>query len=130
MVTVLLVDDDDLVRTATARMLTRLSYRVISFCDGALAREFLKTSDMHVDLIVCDVEMPLVGGIEFYRWLSTSMPQLSVAFLFFTGSDEQLDAHEDVRAVPRLEKPAYRNEFVAAVTALLKTKDVGPSPSL
>jgi len=121
MVTVLLVEDDDLVRRATTKLLIRLRYKVIGFCDGSLAREFLKTSNENIDLIVSDIRMPEMDGIEFYRWLAEHMPHMLSSFLFHSSSESILTT-VDLKNVPRIDKPADSKSFTTFITNHLKSK--------
>lgn len=126
MATVLLIDDSDLVRNTVARMLTRLKYSVIGFSDGSLAREFMKGPESNsIRLIVCDVQMPVMDGIEFYRWIARHKPHLLDSFIFHSSSFDILDATEDVKNVPRLDKPTDIQNFNAVITAHFKIEKAG-----
>lgn len=116
MATVLLIDDSDIVRNTTARMLTRLKYSVIGFSDGSLAREFMKGPEAkNIRLIVCDVRMPVMDGIEFYKWISQHKPYLLTSFIFHSSSDDMLNADEAVKNVPRLDKFTDMQKFSAVI---------------
>src|SRR5207249_2321892 len=54
-----------------------------------------KRADFH--LVVCDLLMPTVNGMDVYRWAREAHPQLARAFVFVTASV----AHQDVRAFLR-----------------------------
>jgi two-component system chemotaxis response regulator CheY len=62
---ILLVDDEDLVRGLMARQLQHLGYVVVQAADGAEAWEKLK--DGNFDLVITDLTMPKMGGIELAR---------------------------------------------------------------
>ena len=110
-------------------MLTRLGYNVIGFCDGSLAAEFLKKSTETINLIVCDVRMAVMDGVAFYRWLAENKPQMLRNFMFHSSSDDILDSNEDVRMVPRLEKPSNTKNFMDFVAAHInKESEAVPSP--
>lgn len=81
----LLVEDDDLVRAALFRRLNKLC-NVTVVENGAEALE--KTQAEHFDLIVSDVDMPVMNGLEFFRALKKVRPNLSKAFIFVTGRPE------------------------------------------
>ncbi|MCW5815864.1 MAG: response regulator [Labilithrix sp.] len=66
---VMLIDDSATVRLEAARALSAAGFGVIEACDGIDGLEKLATSD-EVKLIVCDVNMPRMNGIEFVEALS------------------------------------------------------------
>lgn len=64
---VLLVDDEAPLRTALRRALTRRGYKVTEACDGAEALALLTENPDRYDVVVSDVVMPLVSGLELSR---------------------------------------------------------------
>lgn len=81
----LLVEDDDLVRAALTRRLNKLC-DVTVVVNGAEA--LAKAQVEHFDLIVSDVDMPVMNGIEFFKLLKKVRPNVSKAFIFLTGRPE------------------------------------------
>lgn len=67
--TVLLIDDSATVRMSARKALSAAGFGVIEACDGVDALEKLDTSS-DIDLIVCDVNMPRMTGIQFVENLS------------------------------------------------------------
>ncbi len=85
---VLLVEDEEAVRRPVARYLTRRGAEVSEAAHGveALARvEMLRP-----DVIVTDLRMPVMDGIEFYQHLRNSDPGLAERVLFLSGDFSQL----------------------------------------
>jgi signal transduction histidine kinase len=78
--TVLLVDDEDLVRASTADMLTDLGYRVV---EAQTAEEAMRKMDeeLHVDLLVTDHLMPGMTGAELARTAGRKRPDLPVLLI-------------------------------------------------
>ena len=62
---VLVIDDDAALRTSVARVLRRAGYEVEEMEDGRRALEWLVERGGDVDLVLCDVIMPLMNGIVF-----------------------------------------------------------------
>ena len=65
MKTIMVIDDEDLVIKSVEKLLTREGYKVIVCRDGDSAIETIKKTD--VDLIVCDIRMPNISGVETVR---------------------------------------------------------------
>src|SRR3569833_2699795 len=70
---ILVIDDSMLVRKQVGSTLTAAGYTVVDAADGAEALERLKTHG-DVSLIVCDVNMPQINGIEFLQHVQSSAP--------------------------------------------------------
>jgi two-component system cell cycle sensor histidine kinase/response regulator CckA len=79
--TILLVDDDGAVRAAGETVLRRRGYRVISAAGGAQALEALGRHGAAIHLVITDVVMPLMSGIELARRVCELLPQAKVLFM-------------------------------------------------
>jgi PAS domain S-box-containing protein len=78
--TVLVVEDDDDVRTYTVGILRELGYRVVESPDGAAALHVLERQDPPVDLILTDVVMPKMSGRELAEAARRIQPGVKVLF--------------------------------------------------
>jgi PAS domain S-box-containing protein len=76
--TILVVDDHDVVRSATSDMLQSLGYTVLTAGDGAEALEVCRAHAMELDLVILDVVMPRMGAEECLRELEKLRPDLPV----------------------------------------------------
>jgi CheY-like chemotaxis protein len=76
---VLIVDDDDAVRTAVCRMAKRLGYTVIDAASGSAALEQLARE--HVDIVLSDVVMPHMDGGQFVAALRAQGGRQPVVFM-------------------------------------------------
>src|SRR5688572_7910415 len=83
---VLLVDDSDLILRTMARTLAR-AYSVNTASNGREALALLRDRQ-NFDVIVCDVGMPEMNGLEFYKVLLREYPGYADRFLFATGGAE------------------------------------------
>lgn len=79
--TILLVDDEDAVRTFSARALSNKGYKVLEAANGAEALEILEDYDGPLELLVTDVIMPEVDGPELARQVLEARPTLPVIFV-------------------------------------------------
>ncbi len=115
--TILLVDDEPLVRGLTLEVLRREGFRVEVAADGAEALRFMRDSDLHVDMLVTDLLMPGVGGRELAEHLRRGRPWLPVLFVSGFAGAEDLPEVGPNSAL--LAKPFSAAGLVAAVRELL-----------
>jgi two-component system response regulator MprA len=117
---ILVVDDDAAVRESLGRALRLEGYEVELASDGAEALERLKANGGDPDLVVLDVLMPNVDGLEVCRTLRRSGSRLPV--LMLTARDEVSDRVSglDAGADDYVVKPFALAELLARVRALLR----------
>ena len=117
---VFVVDDDAAVRESLGRALRLEGYDVELAADGAEALERLESDGADVDLVVLDVLMPAVDGLEVCRRLRRNGSRLPV--LMLTARDEVADrvAGLDAGADDYVVKPFALAELLARVRALLR----------
>ncbi len=92
--TVLLVEDEEMVRDLAETILTRNGYKVINTKRGADAVEMCKTYEGKIHLLLTDVIMPGMTGREVYEKVKTIRPAIRV--LFMSGYTENVIAHHGV----------------------------------
>jgi PAS domain S-box-containing protein len=112
--TILLVEDDDIMRCLTRQLLQEHGYTVVEANDGKSALEIVKSHSGTIDLMLTDVVMRRMGGPELAERLSVSHPNLKIVYM--SGYTGELMANREVLkpGVTLLEKPFTR-------TALLNT---------
>jgi CheY-like chemotaxis protein len=103
--TVLVAEDEPAVRQMACRVLEAHGYTVVEAPDGATAERLFKSMGDSVQLLLTDVMMPEMNGMELYRRLSTLRAGLKV--LFMTGYAHDLSERygKDALEVPVLNKP-------------------------
>jgi signal transduction histidine kinase len=87
---VLVVEDEVALGAAVAESLKDAGFVVDRASDGFEALE--RVRQQHFDLIICDLKMPRVGGMEFYRELEASKPEMTRRIMFVTGDVAGTDA--------------------------------------
>jgi len=86
--TVLIVEDEDMVRSLASRTLREHGYTVLEARHGVDALRQLEVQPSAVDLVISDVVMPEMGGRELGRRLATLRPSLPVLYISgYTGED-------------------------------------------
>lgn len=106
--TILVADDEEALRNLSRDVLEALGYTVILAENGEQAIELYKENDGSIDLLLLDVVMPIVGGVEVYKSLRNLGSQTPVVFM--TGySSEVLDDSKaealDLSFLPVIQKP-------------------------
>jgi two-component system, cell cycle sensor histidine kinase and response regulator CckA len=118
--TVLLVEDEPMVRAVAERALTRHGYRVITADNGEEALEHLRKGEQ-IDLLVSDVVMPGMDGPTMVQEARKSRPDLKI--LFISGyAEEQLRNSIDIENVNFLPKPFSVTELAEAARRAVGTK--------
>jgi PAS domain S-box-containing protein len=90
--TVLIVEDDDAVRSLLRTMLERAGYRVLDAARPEHAHAIFEQHDQAIDLLVADVIMPGSSGPALYRQLTAQSPSLKV--LFVSGFTDDTVFHQ------------------------------------
>ncbi len=117
--TVLVVEDEDMVRNVAERALTRHGYTVLTAAHGEEALELLGP-DSTVDLLVSDVVMPTMDGPTLVRHARERFPDLPI--LFMSGyAEEQLRKSIDLDRVHFLPKPFSVKQLAEAVRDVLSS---------
>jgi signal transduction histidine kinase/CheY-like chemotaxis protein len=118
--TILVVDDDVVVRQLMSRLLTGVGYQVISAGSGPGALEAARVHTGPVHLAVCDMVMPGMHGPELWERLRVARPESRV--LFVSGfTNETLDPPHAQRL---LGKPFTRADLLGRVRAVLNEERV------
>ncbi len=121
--TILLVDDEELVRNGTADMLRDIGYEVLTAASGAEALMLLR-SGCEINLLVTDYLMPGMNGVDLVQAAGGVVPGLPA--LLITGYSNI--ASGPGAALPRLAKPFRQVDLAARVAELLvqRAADVVP----
>ncbi|MES2137486.1 MAG: response regulator, partial [Pseudomonadota bacterium] len=118
--TVLLVEDEPMVRSVAERALTRHGYTVITADNGEEALEIIDKGEP-IDLLISDVVMPGMDGPTMVRKARESRPDLKI--LFISGyAEEQLRNSIDIENVNFLPKPFSVTELAEATRRAAGTK--------
>jgi two-component system cell cycle sensor histidine kinase/response regulator CckA len=117
--TILVVDDEQMVRRLAARMLVTLGYRVLEAGSGQEAVRLLRRGAHRISGVLTDVAMPGIGGRELGETIVRCWPQIHV--LYMTGFDpaQLLDSGSLLPGVPFIQKPFTSDQLGRRMRELL-----------
>jgi PAS domain S-box-containing protein len=117
--TVMVVEDNDMVRQLTVDILTLRGYTVLEAAGGAECLRLLGEHPVPIDLLITDVVMPEMNGKMLYRQAVQLVPGLKV--LYMSGYTENIIAPRGVldRGVDFIQKPFTPNALAAKVREVL-----------
>ena len=116
--TLLLVEDEDMVRAVAERALVRAGYTVTTAADGEEGLAAIANGDTEFDLIVSDVVMPTMDGPAMARAIRKVKPDIPI--LFMSGyAEEQLRNDIDIADMHFIPKPFSVQQINAKVSEVL-----------
>lgn len=120
--TVLVVDDEAMIRDTTRQILERLGYTVIEAGDGEAAVEIVRARERNIDLVLLDMAMPVMGGAEAYIQISKLRPEIKVILCsgYELGSAAQETLDRGAQAF--LQKPFRIQTLAAEIRRVLDEK--------
>jgi CheY-like chemotaxis protein len=111
---ILLTDDEQIVRIGTAEMIRDLGHQVVEAASGAEALAKL-AAGLEVDVVITDYKMPRMDGAELAQRIRERHPGIAVLLITgYTGSTE------DTLDLPRLSKPFGHVGIANALAALVR----------
>jgi two-component system cell cycle sensor histidine kinase/response regulator CckA len=125
--TVVLVEDEPLVKNLVSEVLRKSGYQVMEFVNGRDALTRARRHSGHIHLLVTDVVMPGMSGIELARQLAPGRPEMRI--LFLSGYTDDLVERQGVLQPGRdfLQKPFTPDTLLRRVRALLDAPAVAPA---
>ena len=123
---VLVVDDETAVRRFATRVLEREGISVIEATDGVEALDICKSCTTPIDLVVSDIVMPRLNGVELMQALSVSHPTVPVILMsgYATAALAELGIATPCSIIP---KPFPAERLLAEVQRCVRRRDGGSS---
>ncbi|HEX6536843.1 MAG TPA: PAS domain S-box protein [Gemmatimonadaceae bacterium] len=122
---VLVVEDQEGIRTLARRVLGRQGYRVLEARHGADALQLVSETGVAVDLLLTDIVMPTMGGRALVDCLRAQRPELRVLYMSGYTESEMLRRGLWDGCAPFLQKPFTAHELARAVRSALDGHAIG-----
>lgn len=114
----ILVVDDDTMNLVRTKMILENDYEVLLADSGIKALDKIKGEP--VDLVLLDIEMPKLNGIETFERMKEFAPNLPVIFLTASGLEDDVRSAIRLGAVNYLKKPFEPQELIRRVAQELE----------
>lgn len=116
----LVVEDEPAISELCSRVLGENGFEVSVVGNGKSAQAMVKEQDF--SLLLVDIRLPEINGIEFSVWLREELPDLSRRIIFMTGSvmGEDVMKHMEEYGQPYILKPFRPAELLNAVKSVLE----------
>ncbi|MBN1523409.1 MAG: substrate-binding domain-containing protein [Spirochaetales bacterium] len=118
--TILLVEDEDFVRELASKVLSHSSFHVISAHNGKEALSLVKKHSDKIDMLITDVVMPGMNGLELSKKLLAIRPNLKI--IFMSGYTDNVITQEEslYTELNYIQKPFTPDVFLKQVEKVLK----------
>jgi two-component system cell cycle sensor histidine kinase/response regulator CckA len=117
--TILFVEDEDAVRNFACRSLRRWGYSVYEASNGKKALELIKGNNLHVDLLITDLIMPEMDGMELAEKIGEIFPTIEILYASGYTSEHLLNTQTLIDAVHFIRKPFSVQALVKKVREIL-----------
>jgi two-component system cell cycle sensor histidine kinase/response regulator CckA len=116
---VLVVDDDETVRTVAKQMLRRSGFTVLTAANGREAVEKFAAARTEITLVLLDLTMPVLGGEEAFRAMRQMRPDVRVVLMSGYSSHELASRYGAEGLAGFVQKPFRLEELEACLTTVL-----------
>jgi DNA-binding response OmpR family regulator len=113
------VDDESGIRVLVARALEDAGCAVMNASDGVQALEMLERREIDIHLVLTDIDMPRLNGLELGRRIAAMRPPLPVLYMSSERPEALVPGGADLGAPGFLLKPFSLGTLVTTVVALL-----------
>ncbi|HEU4328146.1 MAG TPA: response regulator [Roseiflexaceae bacterium] len=122
---ILVVEDDAMIRAALARVLAKTGHTVLEAADGAKALECLRTVQPRPSLILLDLVMPVMDGVQFRRAQLADPDLACIPVVVLTAASQTEAETAELRAVAVLIKPIEMVDLLGAVAQVIGPHTAG-----
>jgi len=120
--TILIAEDDDSIKNLAIRILEGAGYTVIAASNGVEAVSFFEKNVEKIALVILDIVMPKMGGLEAFKCMEEIKPETKVLFCSGYSSKTFFD-DPSVEKIKKMHKPYSRNALLNEVRKILDGND-------
>ena len=119
--TILVVEDEPAVRRLACQVLQRHGYKTVEAGDGAEALAILSSSETPIGVVLTDIRMPNLNGLELERTIRERWPAIPVLFMSGEVTREWVVKAVRDHAVNLLRKPFTAEDLLEALQEVLQS---------
>jgi signal transduction histidine kinase/CheY-like chemotaxis protein/PAS domain-containing protein len=127
--TILVAEDESIVRNLAVRMLHKAGYAVLPACDGEEALGLLYRNRAEIDLVLLDAVMPKLSGDEVLRRLQTDFPEIKVLLCTGYDPDSLHCRYAREEGFRLLQKPFDEETLLRMVREILTATEAAAAPA-
>ncbi|MFV0387646.1 MAG: response regulator [Pyrinomonadaceae bacterium] len=128
--TILIVEDENMVRNLTSETLQNHGFNVITADGGSRALRMINAGTQRIDLVLTDVIMPNMNGIDFVQKLRTISPKIKVVFMSGYAGPNDSSNSAFFENEPFIQKPFDTKVLVQTVIDVLGAEDSSKNNSV
>jgi CheY-like chemotaxis protein len=113
--TILVVEDEDLLRLAVSKALTKRGFSVLEACDGSAGMELIRRHKNDIDVVLLDVTLPGLSSREIFEEAERIRPELKVILTSAYGKETVAGSFAGLPVERFIRKPFQLAELVAAL---------------
>ncbi|MEQ8767434.1 MAG: response regulator [Planctomycetota bacterium] len=117
--TILIAEDDEMVRAMVTEVLGRYGYRTVTAQNGQEALDLYRRKSSPIDLVFLDVDMPLMDGLTAYKELRGFDPKVKVILTTGFGKQGQVQEVVEEESVAFLPKPCRQEDLLKKIRDVL-----------
>ena len=117
--TILVVDDDKVVRTMLCEILAEFGYNVVDADNGEEALRLYQAFKDRIDLVISDIEMPKMDGRKFFQAAKEIKPDLKIIFISGYATELSLRKSSSGERVDFLTKPVMATELLHKIRLIM-----------
>jgi len=125
--TILVIDDEELIRITASALLRSMGYRVILATNGLEGVSTFSEAKDEIDLIILDMIMPVMGGRETFTKLREIDPAIPVIIASGFAKEEDLTALKKDGVIGFLNKPFRRAELAELISTVVSKHIIASS---
>ncbi|MDD3118996.1 MAG: response regulator, partial [Victivallales bacterium] len=121
--TVLLADDENIIRAATTSMLEDAGMTVVTAVDGAAALELFRRDPDRFDLVIMDMVMPQMTGEDCFYAMKKLRPELKVIMVSGFANEEKVAGMKEFGLIAMIKKPFRRHDLLQLLNLCFPSED-------